>query len=189
MIELPLPWGDRAIVIRDVDDPESYLRDDELAIARAFPREKRRREWMLARVAAKLLARRRALGDIAVERPLVSVSHSGPWAAAAIDTVPVGIDVEVVRDVSERAARHFLTEGEIAQMESCTIPYRLLHFWCAKEAAWKQRGGTIPFLKQVPLMLIEESERGLRFDAAETFAISGVVVALSTRAHAVRPYR
>ncbi|HEV2718922.1 MAG TPA: hypothetical protein VG323_02800, partial [Thermoanaerobaculia bacterium] len=100
MIELPLPWGNRAIAIRDVDDPESWLRDDELAVARAFPREKRRCEWMLARVAAKMLARRRGLGDIAVERPLVSVSHSGPWAAAAIDVAPVGIDIEVVRDVS-----------------------------------------------------------------------------------------
>ena len=45
MIELALPsaWRDRAIVIRDVDDPESWLRADELAIARAFPRDKRRR--------------------------------------------------------------------------------------------------------------------------------------------------
>ena len=181
MIELALPsaWRDRAIVIRDVDDPESWLRDDELAIARAFPREKRRREWMLARVAAKMLARRRGLGDVAVERPLVSVSHSGPWAAAAIDIAPVGIDVEVVRDVSERAARHFLTSEQTAQMESCTIPHRLLHFWCAKEAAWKQRGGAIPFLKGVPLTMLAENDSGLRFDAAETFAIDDVIVALT----------
>ena len=119
MIELALPsaWRDRAIVIRDVDDPESWLHADELAIARAFPREKRRREWMLARVAAKMLARRRGLGDVAVERPLISVSHSGPWAAAAIDIAPVGIDVEVVRNISEHAARHFLTSEQTAQME------------------------------------------------------------------------
>jgi len=179
MIELPLPWGDRAIVIRDVEDPESFLRDDELAIARAFPREKRRREWMLARVAAKLLARRRGLGDIVVERPLVSVSHSGPWAAAAIDTAPVGIDVEVLRDVSERAARHFLTPSETAQLQSCTIAHRLLHFWCAKEAAWKQRGGAIPFLKGVPMGLMRESASGLCFDGVETYATDEVIVALT----------
>ena len=179
MIELPLPWGDRAIAIRDVDDPESFLRDDELAVARSFTREKRRREWMLARVAAKILARRRGLGDIAVERPLVSVSHSGGWAAAAIDVAPVGIDIEVVRDVSERAARHFLTPEQIAQMESCTIPHRLLHFWCAKEAAWKQRCGAIPFLKGVPLTLLECGAHGAAFDAAETCAIDDVIVALT----------
>ena len=179
MIELPTPWPGRAIVIRGVDDPEAWLRADELAVARVFPREKRRAEWLLARVAAKMLAKRRGLGDIAVERPLVSVSHSGPWAAAAIDVEPVGIDVEVVRDVSERAARHFLTPAETSQMESCTIAHRLLHFWCAKEAAWKRRGGAIPFLKQVPLTLIDEREQGLRFDAAETFAASDVIVALS----------
>lgn len=182
MIELALPWGDRAIAIRDVDDPESWLRADELAVARAFPRQKRRQEWMLARVAAKMLAQRRGLGDVAVERPLVSVSHSGPWAAAAIDTMPVGIDIEVARDVSERAARHFLTEDQIAQMESCTIPHRLLHFWCAKEAAWKRLCGSIPFLKGVPLTLLDERANGMLFDAAETIAIADVVVALSPRA-------
>lgn len=179
MIELALPWGDRAIVVRDVDDAESFLRDDELAIARAFPREKRRAEWMLARAAARILARRRGLGDIAVERPLVSLSHSAPWAAAAIDTAPVGIDVEVVRDVSERAARHFLTETETAQMLACTIPHRLLHFWCAKEAAWKQRCGEIRWLKDVPLTLLHENASGVRFDVAETYAIDDVIVALT----------
>ena len=179
MIELALPWGDRAIAIRDVAHVESWLRDDELAIAHAFPREKRRQEWMLARAAAKMLAQRRGLGDVAVERPLVSVSHSGPWAAAAIDTAPVGIDIEVVRDVSERAARHFLTSAQIAQMESCTIPHRLLHFWCAKEAAWKRLCGSIPFLKGVPLSLLDERANGLLFDAAETYAVDGVVVALT----------
>lgn len=179
MIELPTPWPDRAIVIRGVDDPESWLREDELAVARAFPREKRRAEWLLARVAAKMLAKRCGLGDITVERPLVSVSHSGPWAAAAIDVEPVGIDVEVVRDVSERAARHFLTSEETAQMESCTIAHRLLHFWCAKEAAWKQRGGVLPTLKRVPLRLLRESAQGLLFDVVETVAVDDVIVALT----------
>ena len=179
MIELALPWPDRAIVIRDVEDPESWLRPDELAIARAFALEKRRREWMLARVAAKLLARRRECGGGLKPAPHVSFSHSGPWAAAAIDIAPVGIDVEVVRGISEHAARHFLTSEQIAQMESCAIPHRLLHFWCAKEAAWKQRGGAIPFLKGVPLVLENESSSGLRFDGAETFAIDDVIVALT----------
>ena len=179
MIELPLPWGLRAIAVRDVDEPEHWLRDDELAIAHSFPREKRRSEWMLARVAAKLLARRRGLADIVVERPLVSVSHSGGWAAAAIDTAPVGVDIEVVRDVSERAARHFLSEDETKQMESCTIPHRLLHFWCAKEAAWKRHGGAIRFLKDVPLTLLECGAHGAAFDTVETYAVEDVVVALT----------
>jgi 4'-phosphopantetheinyl transferase EntD len=182
MIELALPWSDRAIAIRDVADVESWLRDDELAIARAFPREKRRQEWMLARTAARMLARRRGLGDVDVVRPLVSVSHSGGWAAAAIDTAPVGIDIEVVRDVSERAARHFLSDTEAEQMRACSIPHRLLHFWCAKEAAWKRLCGSIPFLKSVPLTLLDERANALRFDNAETIAIDDVVVALSPRA-------
>lgn len=180
-IELPQAWRERALVIRDVDDPESWLRDDELAVARSFKRERRQREWMLARVAAKELARRRGLTNdprsFVVERPLVSISHSGPYAAAAIEG---GIDVELLRDVSEHAARHFLTEREAEVMRRCTIAHRLLHFWCAKEAAWKARGGAIPFLRDVPLTFVREEARGVIFQEAETFATGDAIVALTS---------
>lgn len=179
-IELPEPWRDRALVIRDVDDPESWLRDDELAIVRGFKRERRRREWMLARIAAKELARRGGLTSdpraFVVERPLVSISHSGPYAGAALNA---GIDVEVMRDVDERVTRHFMTANEIEAMQRCTIAHRVLHFWCAKEAAWKRRGGAIALLRDVPLTLIEESERGLRFEGVATHAIDDVIVGLT----------
>ena len=62
----------------------------------------------------------------------------------------------------------------------CTIAHALLHFWCAKEAAWKARGGALPTLKRVPLRLVAESARGLQFDEAETYAVDDVVVALSS---------
>jgi len=179
-IELPESWRGRALVIRDVDDPESWLRDDELAVVREFKRERRRKEWMLARIAAKELARRRGLTDdprsFVVARPLVSISHSGPYAAAAIDA---GVDVEVVRDVSERAAKHFLTSDESAAMQRCTIAHRLLHFWCAKEAAWKRRGGAITLLRDVPLRFVREEERGVVFEEVETFATGDVIAALA----------
>jgi len=182
MIEIALPesWRGRALVIRDVADPESWLREDELAIACAFKRERRRAEWMLARIAAKELARRRGLTgdprDFVVARPLVSISHSGPYAAAAIDA---GVDVEVVRDVSERAAKHFLTSEEADAMQRCTIAHRLLHFWCAKEAAWKRRGGTIALLRDVPLQFVQEERDGVVFEEVETFATGDLIAALA----------
>ena len=173
MIELELPetWRGRALVIRDAADPESWFGDDELAIVRAFKREGRRREWMLARIAAKELARRRGL-----TRPHVTISHSGPYAAAAIDA---GVDVEVVRHVDEKVARHFLRDDEAEAMRNCVIANRLLHFWCAKEALWKQRGGAIAFLKDVPLRFVREQARGVVFEGAETFATSDAILALT----------
>jgi len=179
-VELPQSWRGRALVIRDVDDPESWLRDDELAIVRGFKRERRRREWMLARVAAKELARRRGLTAdpraFVVARPLVTISHSGPYAAAAIEA---GVDVEVVRLVDEKVAKHFLGDEEAEAMRHCSIAHRLLHFWCAKEALWKERGGAIAFLRDVPLRFVREEERGVVFEGVETYATNDAVIALT----------
>ena len=64
-------------------------------------------------------------------------------------------------------------------MLRCTLPHRVLHFWCAKEAAWKPRSSRYATLKQVRLALIEERADGLLFDIVETIAIGDVIVALT----------
>ncbi|HEX7190502.1 MAG TPA: 4'-phosphopantetheinyl transferase superfamily protein, partial [Thermoanaerobaculia bacterium] len=91
----------------------------------SFPSEKRRREWILSRTALRMLG----------PAPFSSLSHSGDYAAAAIAEVPVGVDVQVVRPLAERAAHLFLTDDEQADMERCAIAHRIIHFFCAKEAA------------------------------------------------------
>lgn len=158
----------RGLIVSEVSDPEAWF-----PAVPAFPREKRRLEWMLSRIAEKELRKRGARGDH------VSFSHSGSYGAAAVDTKPVGIDVEVLRDISESAARHFLNDDEIAVMERCTIANRMLHFWSAKEAVWKQRGGAVATLKRLQIQLEAENPDGLRFDAVETFAIDDLVAALT----------
>ena len=127
----------------------------------------------LGRIAEKELRKRGATGGH------VSFSHSGKYGAAAVDVAPVGIDVEVLRDISESAARHFLNDDEIAAMQRCTIAHRMLHFWSAKEALWKQRGGSVPTLKKLRLRLESENADGLRFQDVETFAIGDLVAALT----------
>jgi phosphopantetheinyl transferase len=160
VIELPQSWRVRAVVV-DGEPPEIECPD--------FKLEKRRREWMLSRGAAALLP----------DAPFVSYSHSAPYAAAAKDRAPVGIDVQVVREIDERITHVFLTDEETAMMSRCRIAHRLLHFWCAKEAEWKRHGGATLTLKKTPIQLIEESERGLLFDVVETVAIDDVIVALT----------
>lgn len=185
LVSLPETWRQRAIVITDVDDPERWFTDEELRVARGFPLARRQAEWMLSRIAAKELARR--LGISAdpkrcfVDRPrllvdgapsrFVSLSHSVGFAGAALDEQPVGIDVEKPRDLAESAAHLFLNEGEEATMRRCRIDDRLIHFWAAKEAIYKQHQGEFQTLKRVPLQLIDASENGLRFDGVETLRV------------------
>ncbi|HVR39455.1 MAG TPA: 4'-phosphopantetheinyl transferase superfamily protein, partial [Thermoanaerobaculia bacterium] len=171
ILELPESWRARAVVL---EGPASLalFSDEELAIANAFPLAKRRGEWLLSRAAAKMLPR----------AAFVCFSHSGNYAGAAVDDVPIGIDVQVVRDVSERAAHLFLTDEEDEAMQRCTIAHRMLHFWCAKEAAWKPRSREFTTLRQLPLALREERASGLAFDTVETIAIGDVNVALSRSA-------
>ena len=189
-VPIPESWRGRALVVESVGGAlEEWFSEAEIAEADAFARARRRQEWLLSRYAAKRLAVARGVGSdpraISVVRPRLadgswlSLSHSRGVAAAAIDDAPAGIDIERMRAVDERIARHFLVEGEIAEMQGCTIPNRVLHWFCAKEAAWKQQGGAIPFLKQVPLRLVAESALGLRFENVETCATNDYVMALT----------
>ena len=169
-----------------------WFSDDEIACVPEFRLEKRRREWVVSRVAAKQLAIERGFCEeprscrikgVSIEsgerRACVSLSHSDPYVGAAISASPVGIDVQVVRDLPEHAAHLFLTRNEAAVMERCSIEHRILHFWCAKEAAWKALGGSVPTMVNVPIDLESESPAGLRFDTVETFATGEIIVALT----------
>lgn len=167
--------------------------DEELAVANAFKLAKRRDEWLLSRAAAKQLALDEGLASdprrITVARPqllidgvptgwYVSLSHSHPYAGAAIDRQPLGFDIQVVREIDERSSHLFLTDEETDQMHRCTISHRLLHFWCAKEAAFKRDEATTT-MKQTPIQLVEERTDGLTFDVAETVVSGELIVAVT----------
>ena len=170
---VPLPESWPALVVAEVEDPRAWFSDVELAIVDGFPREKRRQEWMLSRIAEKALRRRGAHGAH------VSYSHRGAYGAAAVGETPVGIDVEIVREIRPDSARFFLSDDEADAARRCALDRALLHFWCAKEAAWKQRGGVTPTLKRVPLRLVREHAHGLVFDTVETWAVDEAVVAVT----------
>lgn len=173
---------------------EEWFTEAELAIANAFPLAKRREEWLRARTAAKELAIQRGIVDdpkrCVIARPrliidgkeshwFVSISHSKGYAAAIIADSPVGIDIEAIRDLSERAAHLYLSNEEAEAMRRCTIPNRALHFWCAKEAAWKQRSTEFATLRQLPLTVIAQRNDGLDFDHATTRRLDDLIVAIA----------
>jgi 4'-phosphopantetheinyl transferase EntD len=187
MSETPI----RSLVISNPRLDESWFSEAELEAMHAHKLQKRRQEWMRARLAAKRLAIQLGLAteprSVAVHRPFltiygvptewrVSLSHSGLCGAAAIDRLPVGIDIQAVRELSESAAHLFLRDDEIEAMQRCTLPNRILHFWCAKEAAWKARSHELETLKQLPLTLLGQREDGLRFDAVNTAVLPGDLI-------------
>lgn len=193
-ISLPESWRSRAIVIGDAIFSDGWFSEAELAESRRLRLQKRRTEWKHGRLAVKQLAIQlglcRSARDCVFDRPrlivggndarrFVSISHSGGYAAAAIDLAPVGIDVETLRNLREDAAHLFLTDAEIALMRDFRIEHRLLHFWSAKEAVWKQKHGETQTLKRTPVTFEEETEDGLRFAEVETVAIEDVIVALT----------
>ncbi len=178
---------------------EEWFTPEELAIANGFRLRKRREEWLRARTAAKELALQRGLVDdprkCFVARPrliidhiespwFVSISHSQGFAAAILDVAPVGIDVEVVRELDERAAHLYLSDEEADGMRRCRIEHRALHFWCAKEAAWKQRSAEFETLKRLPLRFLDERDDGLDFDYATTRQLDNLIVALAVSSRA-----
>jgi 4'-phosphopantetheinyl transferase EntD len=189
------PWPERSLILRDAGAPlDSWFTPDELAFADTFKLATRREEWLLSRIAAKQLAMQLGLADdpcsIAIERPFlvingtrsewrVSLSHSTPYAGAAIARLAIGIDVQRIRELDERAAHLFLTGDETEQLQRCSLPHRLLHFWCAKEAAWKQRSDEFVTLRQVPLQLVEERANGLLFDIVETATLGDAIAAIT----------
>jgi 4'-phosphopantetheinyl transferase EntD len=192
------PWRDRLLVIDGEDElpPESLFTKGELAAARGFRLQSRSMQYLWSRFAAKEMAIQRGLASsplqVTVDRPnllvngtptgwFVSISHSMSLAGAAVSQAPTGLDVQVVRDLPEQASHLFLSDEEIEAMERCSIAHRIIHFWSAKEAAWKQRSSELPTLRQTPLRLVSEQATGLTFDVVETLAIGSIVVAITRR--------
>jgi phosphopantetheinyl transferase len=197
MRTIDTPWEDRVLVMRqegeDTEIPH-WFAPAEWSAAAAFKLPTRRNEWMHSRMTAKQLAMKLGIADdpraITVARPSlvidgtqsdwrISLSHSAPYAGAAIAREPIGIDVQLIRDLDERAAHLFLSPEETELMLSCTLPHRILHFWCAKEAAWKQRSDEFATLRQVPLRLLDKRASGLLFDVVETLVVDDVIVAVT----------
>ncbi|MBL7852483.1 MAG: 4'-phosphopantetheinyl transferase superfamily protein [Cyclobacteriaceae bacterium] len=69
----------------------------------------------------------------------ISLSHSYPYVAAQIDRhVPVGIDVEQVKEKLRLVGPRILSPGEVRDAGDNLV--KLCIYWCAKEALYKIHG-------------------------------------------------
>lgn len=90
-----------------------------------------------------------------------NLSHSGQWVAAALDTSPIGIDVEKVQPIDLTIAERFFTSSETEQILQQPAALRTRYFykfWTLKESYIKAvgKGLSIP-LHSFSFDLSEES--------------------------------
>lgn len=90
-----------------------------------------------------------------------NISHSGDIVVCAVSDQPVGIDIELIRPVDLRTAKHFCTpedlkylfghtpsEDEFIKTEEEAILHRFFQIWTAKEAYCKCMGTGIQNIKK-----------------------------------------
>lgn len=188
IIEPPPGWHSWLRIVGDVTaaDLETHLTAAEKDDVGHLKVQERRAERAASRIAGKILLTEVLEGtnpfdvEFAKERdrPLaklhgsaitlsVSFTHSHGLGAAAAAEVPVGVDLERFREIRPEMTRFFLTEAELAAAEAIDIPQRLLHFWSAKEAAFKMRE-VYPTLLKTPLRIRNVTSSGLTFQIADS---------------------
>ena len=79
---------------------------------------------------------------VAQEGVYCSISHSGPHVVCAVASVPVGVDVEVIRLAEEKFIRRTCNEREVAYIRygDAGCYQRFWECWTAKEALFKLTG-------------------------------------------------
>ncbi|MGA7617148.1 MAG: 4'-phosphopantetheinyl transferase superfamily protein [Thermoanaerobaculia bacterium] len=202
-VDVPAKWSRKLCVVTDFrpDDSSRYFSSREIGALAKFRTAKRREEWALSRIAAKLLAIDRHLCSDPKECSVVSteegprlmirnqesswnlsISHSHGLGAAALDAMGIGVDLEKVRDLDEKAFKFFLVPSEIRLMKALPLEHASIHFWCCKEAAWKTQSQELTLRKiSVELMDEHRDRLVLKYRAAP----SGVVESFSLDANYV----
>lgn len=119
--------------------------------------------------------------DLPVE---FNISHSGDMVVCAVDDKLIGIDIEKIRPIDLKVAKHICTDEELIYLFGCTpadqnfiytsdceILTRFFKIWTAKEACCKQKGVGIAALQSTAgnysVRMIHYMEEGYMICIAE----------------------
>jgi len=82
-----------------------------------------------------------------------SLSHTKGVAACAVSDFEVGVDVQVIRPVTDKAANRVLTEAEYAEFKIAQNPDEFFcEIWAIKESCMKKSGqGMAAAFKKLPV--------------------------------------
>lgn len=177
---------------------EAVLGPDERVLLERFTFPKRRRDWLLGRLAAKEAVRAAGQADWALEaisvtplpggRPTfaapdgaladwrLSISHGHGRAGAVVAPGPVGLDLEQFKSIPEKGWRFFLTaeEREWLAAGEPLGPQGEIVVWALKEAAYKSLEGALTNVLQLRVLEVAAGRARLAY-------AGGVVTARYTR--------
>ena len=81
-----------------------------------------------------------------------NISHCAEGVAVAVDTEPVGIDVQEIGNFNERVAKRFFTDGERKKINASSDKAKAFtRIWTLKESAIKNEGKTLANLDEFSL--------------------------------------
>ncbi len=143
----------------------SLFTSAEIDVLNRFRSEKRRKEWVTGRVAAKEAAseflRRTPSepieilmgnnGEPLVQEPIfISITHSNGIALALVSEAPVGVDLEKVEERPDSFLDFYFSEKEkdfISEKDHLATDEQITALWTAKEAVSKVlgKGGQLNF--------------------------------------------
>ncbi|MGG4046143.1 MULTISPECIES: 4'-phosphopantetheinyl transferase family protein [Paenibacillus] len=72
-----------------------------------------------------------------------NISHAGDWIVCAVDSSPIGIDVELIRTIDMAIAHHYFSDAEQESLKAVPPENRLSYFfdlWTLKESYIKAIG-------------------------------------------------
>ncbi|MDP1622897.1 MAG: 4'-phosphopantetheinyl transferase superfamily protein [Bacteroidales bacterium] len=126
------------------------LSDSETNIYNTFRNELRKRQWLAYRAILKhflaplttfLSYDHNGKPSLDSGSHHISVSHAGEFAAAVCsETVPVGIDIEKIKDRVNRVKERFLQHIEMETIPAEECLEQLYVYWGGKEALYKLNG-------------------------------------------------
>ena len=126
------------------------LSDSETILYGTFRHELRKKQWLAYRVLLKhlLTPLPTAIFYDLNGKPIlesgshhISVSHAGEFAAVVCSgNIPVGIDIERMKDRVERVKERFLQKNELDSIQEKTRLEQLYVYWGGKEALYKLHG-------------------------------------------------
>lgn len=104
--------------------------------------------------------------------PFFSLSHCKKGIAVAMDTQPIGIDIESYRDVTPELIEHTMSQAEQEQINASDDPIKaFIELWTRKEAYVKYLGTGIAGLSGNPRQYLDNTaDVSLLTTAAKDYA-------------------
>ncbi|MEO6884052.1 MAG: 4'-phosphopantetheinyl transferase superfamily protein [Bacteroidia bacterium] len=126
-----------------------FLNKYDLNVLSSFTNDKRKVEWLAARVLINELTNENcAIEYSEFHKPFIidsknkiSISHSRDYVAVALNTLSeTGIDIEEIHPKIQNIASKFMSDAELAALPLNNFIEPMLVYWCAKEALYKLYG-------------------------------------------------